>query len=411
MPKLKMLPCCYYCLLLCALLWAPSGTAGDSKQGAIVMLGDVLGFNQGAIWRGIVDLAGGSDADIVVIAAAHDRPELYGGYAERAFSRYAPFVELLPIAVSADKFGTDHRQLEPTTDLVTRIREADVVFFVGGAPQRLAQIMYNSDGSPTLLATAVRQVYADGGVVAGGIPGPGGAHTAIETLPVMEQGRLPAQKLYRGLNMLPEGWYVDQHFSSTERFAETLVAMRQLDMKYAVGVGNDAAAVLRDGQLSVIGKGGVVIVDLSAATSFSNGAGFNLGGVRLSYLEDGDSLDLATLQITPHPHKTEGFEIDATAAGQQPLIESGRVAADVSADNNLFKFLLITLDSLQNQTVDIVFSDLGAIHQPGFRLRFYTAADTRGWITTRSGGARFTAKNIYLDVAPITRKQTADRLP
>ncbi len=382
--------------------------AAEAKTGTLMLVGDVLSFKQRVIWKRIFELAGGDAADIVVIAAAHERPKLYGGYALRALLRYGPFVELLPVAVSPNEFNTHYRHAVRDPDLVKQVQQANAVFFVGGAPQRLAKVLFNEDGSATPLATAVSQVYAAGGVIVSGIPGPGGAQTGIEAMSVLEQGHLPEQQLYRGLRLITPGWYVDQHFFSAGRFAETLVLMRQLAITYGIGVGANAAAVIKGRQLEIVGDGGVMIINLAGATTATGDTGFNLKGARLSYLDNGDRIDLGTLQIAPDPNKLDAFEIDPSAVDHQPLIENRKVAADMFAPNRLVELLLVALDNEHKQTIGLAFRKGANKNDRGFQFRFYAGDDTIGWLTAESGSERFTAQNIYLDISPLTRRQADD---
>ena len=65
-----------------------------------------------------------------------------------------------------------------------------------------------------------------------------------------------------------------------------------------LAIGADTAAIVRGGQVEVIGDEGVLVLDLSDASS-GPGSGFRLAGGRISYLERGDHLDMATLVVTP----------------------------------------------------------------------------------------------------------------
>ena len=172
--------------LMLALPWLgwprPGIPEPESDAGTVILVGDVLPLNQRNVWSRIV----GQAPDLVIIAAASGRPKLYGGFARRALERHGAFAELLPVAVDPAEFGVDHRRATGDPALVGKIREAAGVFFVGGAPQRLAEVLFRPDGSPTPMAAAVAEVYAAGGAVVGGHPGshrtlhrdrcPGGAH-------------------------------------------------------------------------------------------------------------------------------------------------------------------------------------------------------------------------------------------
>ena len=120
-------------LLILVSLWIgwPRPVFPEPQSGKLVLIGDVLRFNQRDVWNRIA----GHAADLVVIAAASDRPKLYGDFARRALERHGAFADLLPVAVDPSEFGLDHKRATSDPMLADQVREASGVFFVGGAPQ------------------------------------------------------------------------------------------------------------------------------------------------------------------------------------------------------------------------------------------------------------------------------------
>jgi cyanophycinase len=394
-------------LLILAIFFGLGVYAYGAQSGSIVLVGDVLSYKQREIWKRIFELAGGDLAEIVVISAAHERAKLYGGYAVRALTRYGPLVELLPVAVSFDEFKTDYREAVHDPELINRVQRADVVFFVGGSPKRLSTVMFNKKGSPTPLATAVRDVYTKGGVIVGGIPGAKGADTYIDAMQALLRGEVEEERLYQGLSLLEEAWYIDQQISSPGRFIETVVAMRQLRMGYGIGVSVDSAAVIRNGYLEAVGESGVFILDLSSTTS-SDKDELNIKGGRISHLVDGDRLDLTTLQVTPNRETLDGFEIDPNAVNHQPMLDGRMDTVNMLTYRSLATLLGNTLDGESKETLGVAFPDGLNENDRGFQFRFYVRNDTRGWLTTRFGDDLHVAHNIYLDVIPISKNKTSN---
>ena len=307
-----------------SLAWPHPGLSAAGK-GAVVLVGDVLPFNKRGIWRRIAEQA----PELVVIAAASERPALYGDYARRALERNGAYAELLPVALDHADFGTDHRLATRDPALVERVREADGIFFVGGAPQRLAWVLMRPDGAPTPMGAAVADAHAAGAVVAGGIAGSTVLSTGIDALEALATGRVPPAALHPGLGLVDGAWFVDQHAFTPGRFAEILVAMRQLGAVRGLAVGANTAAIVRGGQVEVLGDEGVLVFDLSGAGSES-GSGFRLSGGRIGYLESGDRLDMTTLVVTPAADKLDGFEIEAPAAVTPSSAAQHRVVEDLS---------------------------------------------------------------------------------
>lgn len=446
-------------LLLFALLWLgwPRPGVPEPKPGAgtVILVGGVLRFNQRDVWNRIV----GQAPELVIIAAAGDRPKLYGGFAQRALERHGAFAGLLPVAVDPAEFGVGHRHATGDPALVAKVREAAGVFFVGGAPQRLAEVLFRADGSPTPMAAAVAEMYAAGGTVVGGVPGVNGLFTGVDAMEALATGRIAPARLHRGLGLMGEGWLVDQHAFTAGRFAEILVAMRQLGIERGLGVGADTAAVVEGGRLEVVGDGGVLLLDLSGSlngTESRNGAGsrngaesrneaghrnepesrsgsksrsgsesrseyenqsleapdpvqgFRLSNARLSYLEHGDRLDMRTLEVRPAAAKRDGFEIDPGAGERQPFAQVRPAAGDLFARGRLLQLLHEAIDGPGGEASGFVFPEGEGGGGWGFRFRFHPRPETRGWLSALSGIERYTIVNLGLEIAPVRRKDVQD---
>ena len=375
--------------------WPRPGIA-EASPGAVIAVGDVLPFNQRNVWNRIVEHA----PELVVIAAASDRPKLYGEFARRALERHGAFAELLPVAVDAAEFGVDPRRAVEDPALVERVREAAGVFFVGGAPQRLARTLFRADGKPTPLANAIVEMHAGGGAVVGGLPGPAALSTGIDALEVLAGGRVPPAQLFRGLGLLMDEWFVDQHVFSPGRFAEMLVAMHQLGIPRGLGVGTETSAVIEDGRVEVVGDEGVLLIDLSrslAASSSTNG--FQLTGARLSYLEHGDRFDLSTLEVAPAAAKLDGFELESGGEASDSAAHDRPAAGDLLAVGELLRLLREAIDGPGPEALGFAFPNGEGGAQRGFRFRFHSLDDTRGWLSVHSGADRYTIVNVGLDIS------------
>lgn len=391
-----------YVVAACLLPGWPGTGIAEARSGTLVLVGDVLRFNQGEVW----DRIARSAPDLVVIAAANDRPKLYGGFALRALRRHGAFAELLPLAVEPAEFGVDHRRAVADPALIDRVREASGVFFVGGAPQRLARVLVGTDGSPTPLGSAVAEVHATGGTVVGGIPGSVGLAIGIDALEALATGTVPSEQLFRGLGLTPQGWFIDQHAFSPGRLAEILVAMRQLGVARGIGIGPDTSAVVVGDEVEVIGDEGILLIDLDEnRTAQDFPARFRLEGARLSYLEQGDRFDMSTLEVTPAAAKLDGFEIEhheedgGVPEGDRPL------AVDLSARGQLLRLLVEALDGARREAFAYAFPEGGGDDARGFRFRFHSVPGTVGWLSVDSGRERYTIVNLGLEIAGVRREE------
>ena len=274
------------------------------------------------------------------------------------------------------------------------------MFFVGGAPQRLARVLFRADGSPTPLASAIIDVHAGGGAVVGGIPGPAGLSTGVDALEALANGRVSPGQLFRGLGLVAEGWFVDQHVFSPGRLVEMLVAMHQLGIPRGLGVGTETSAVIEDGRVEVVGDGGVLLIDLSHSLAAPNPAnGFQLTGARLSYLEHGDRFDMSTLEVTPAAAKLDGFELESGNEASQSTEHDRPAAGDLLAVGELLRLLREAIDGPGPEALGFAFPDGEGDERRGFRFRFHSLDDTRGWLSVHSGADRYTIVNIGLDIS------------
>lgn len=398
-------------LLLLSILFVPIAATASmaAETGAIVLIGGVLRYDNRAVWERIIELAGGQGAKFVVFPPATGRPQIYGRFAVRALHKYGALAELIPVSPEADSIGIDYRQAVQDEALLNKVRDADGIFFTGGAPQHIAQTLYHPDGAPSPMLTAIWKVYIEGGVIAGANVGHTVVSTGTSANTVLQTG-LPEQAMQRGLGLLSDNWFIDQHYFTHGRFVVGLVAMKKRLIKQGIGVGINTAVTIIDGkQAEVVGTGGAMIIDLSQAHLKENEQFFSLKQGKLSYLGNGDKFDLHTRRITPHDSKLQGVEVDPNAVNFQPWLEKALFYADLFAHSALPNLMFSALDSEQQQGVGLVCTE----HFPGSEFRFYTGKDSFGWISNVDD---YTATNIYLDVTPInpgqdTRCSTADYAP
>ncbi len=362
-------------------------------EGILMLVGDVLPLKNQTVWRNLVKLAERKEGENVVIAAAHHRADTYGKFTLRAFQRYGDTAELLPIAEEFQQFSTDYRYISDDENLLNQIRSASTVFFVGGDPQRLSKVLFTGDGA---MAAAVQDSYESGGLVVGGIPSRMGVSTATDAFVILSRGEVLPEEIFKGLNLLKKDLYVDQHFFGSGRFAIALVAMHQFGMEQGIGVGLDTAAVVHGNTVEVLGNRGVVIIDVSTAVFKKERESVNIRNVKLSYLENGDRYQLNTNQGIPYAQKNNQFQLlPHVDASKNVLSDPFVVTKEMFQPGQFVKLMYEALDSEIGEA-----RGYAVVHdsREGFSFRFYTGADSRGWLTTVSGEDRFTIFNIYLDV-------------
>ena len=259
-----------------------------SGAGSLVIIGGSERFDNRVIWTTIVELAGGAGCKIAVFPTASGFPVEYGNDICRVLNDAGAEAFTVPVALSG--FDIDHRDAVHDQDLTERVRGANGIFFVGGEQARIRKALVTEGGKNTPMLDAIWQVYRKGGVVAGTSAG-----AAIMSRIMFRQGRSVLSNMQNGVTMGKEidiglgfmdaNWFVDQHCLVRGRFARSLVAMHSQGFKYGIGVDEDTAVVVKDGEAHVIGYKGAIVMDLSDATTDEENDHFNLKNVKLSYLD------------------------------------------------------------------------------------------------------------------------------
>ncbi|GGK85747.1 cyanophycinase [Mangrovihabitans endophyticus] len=200
-----------------------------------------------------VELAGGPDAHIVVIAAASAVPgELEADYA-------AAFTGLGAGTVRALRLTTREDAGQPSA--LAALEQATAVFFTGGDQYRITTLLGGTpvdsllqtlvaDGRLVLAGTSAGAAMMSGTMILGG-NAPGVTTTSVRTGP--------------GLEFLP-GVLIDMHFAERGRLNRLLSAVAMYPHEVGVGIDEDTAILARQGAFQVLGSGSVTVVDAGAAS-------------------------------------------------------------------------------------------------------------------------------------------------
>lgn len=258
------------------------GGAEDKKQ-------------QSRILREFVRLAGGEDARILVLPLASRMPLQVGGkYADVFGVLGAGEVDVVQIATRADA---------NSYEVVEALGEATGVFFTGGDQRRITSLL-GGTATDSALHERIR-----GGMVLGGTS----AGAAMMSSTMIVSGipevtlRVGMVELGPGMQFL-RGVIIDQHFEERGRLRRLLSAVAQYPHELGVGIDEDTAIVVRNGEFSVIGSGSVTIVDASALT-YTNLSELDvhkndvlaLCGIRLNILPAGYRFNIRTRSVIFDP--------------------------------------------------------------------------------------------------------------
>ena len=238
------------------------------------------------ILRYFLESAGGPDANIVVLATASEVPETGERYAEIFFGLRAETVEVLKIDNREDALAAGQ-------DLHDLLEYATGLFITGGS-----QLKFSSALGGTELAALIRRRHQEGMVVAG--TSAGASLLSEHMIALGDSGSTPRRRLVhmaKGLGLAPE-LIIDQHFRRRDRLGRLLTALSYNPEPLGIGVDEDTAAVIEaGGTLSVLGAGGVIVVDASGlrytdSYAVQRGQPLAMMGLKLDFLTSGCRYDL-----------------------------------------------------------------------------------------------------------------------
>lgn len=276
-------------LVLCLAALAESACAGPKTKGHLFIIGG--GHRSKEMMRQFVDLAGGTNARVVVLPNASGEPDTAGMEMAEEFRSYG--------VASADwiLMTREEAMNEASTK---RLDGATGIYFTGGDQSRLTAVFV---GTP--VHKKLRRLYLDGAVVGGTSAGAAVMSkimiTGNELLNKdtanayisLKKGNIETAD---GLGFL-DGVIIDQHFVRRKRH-NRLVSL-VLENPKLIGIGIDEATAIivnPDNTFRVTGTGSVIVYDARNARSVRAVESGNLAGYHLamSILVDGDRYFMAS---------------------------------------------------------------------------------------------------------------------
>jgi cyanophycinase len=279
-------------------LSAPVASAPSRRvtQGPVMPIGGAEETEPGGeILERFVDLAGGSDARIVIIPTASDDPQRSGeGYAE-LFRKLG--------AKKADWLRVEQRSDANTEEPLSLLREATGMFITGGDQTRLVELLVG-----TLVMECIRTRNADGVVAAGTSAGASILSTLMLAGGTGVGGDSNGSAARKGMVDVVAGFgllqdiIIDQHFSQRGRLGRLLSVFASTPGLIGVGLDEDTAVLIdREGTLEVLGSNMVTIVDgrntISDYFDREEGEVLTITGSSLHVLAGGRRFDLDARQV------------------------------------------------------------------------------------------------------------------
>jgi cyanophycinase len=288
------------------------------QAGAVIAIGGAEAkLRRRSVLQTFVDEAGGSEARIAVVPSASSLgPEVAEVY-RAVFSSLgaAEVIELRP-----------RNRAEATAELAAPLSEVSGVFMTGGNQLKLSAFI-----TGTAFGDAIIAAHARGAVVGG--TSAGASILAEHMIAFGSGGSTQKQRMSQlavGLGLVP-GTVIDQHFEQRNRYGRLLSLVAQSPSLLGMGIDEDTAAVIRDGRLSVVGKGAVTIVDgrqlVSNAYEAKRTAPLLVSGAVLHVLPAGGAFDLATRSLIVFDTPVEELELEELRAAESDLQDMAREIA------------------------------------------------------------------------------------
>jgi cyanophycinase len=386
-----------------------SQAIAEEPRGSLLLIGGSERDDNRLLWDEFVRLAGGQGAKVAVFATASSNPARTGRLYVEFFANLGLQATLVPLSTRLGDGNVEQVARDP--EWVNQVRSANAVFLAGGEQRRYRHALIDADGGNTPMLDAIWQVYRQGGLVSGTSAGMAVMSRVMYAdaefnLPVMLHGAALGKEADVGLGFLPKDWFVDQHFLTRGRFARSLVAMRQYQFPFGLGIDEDTGVVIeQERQARVIGYRGAVFIDTSQAVVDPQEPRFNLRNVRLNYLSHGDRYDLTTRAVTIGPEKTDEYKVDPLAPGFKPYYLTRQFYNDMVANTMLLEVMYKLVDSPHDTATGLVFDGAAAKVQPttpGFEFTFRRTRETIAWESPTAPGDGHTVLNVFLDIRPIT---------
>jgi cyanophycinase len=209
----------------------------EVPQGALLLGGG--GSLSLDVVRRFVELAGGSDAPIVILPTAGEEPR--DDAEERRFLERAGAKNLLVLS------GKTREEVESAPSL-TALRQAKGIWFGGGRQWRFVDA-YEGTQAMELFHDVLRR----GGILGGSSAGASiQAEYMVRGSPLGNQ-EMMAEGYERGFGFLP-GTAIDQHFTQRKRLPDMQAVMATYPQLLGIGLDEGSAILVRGETAEVLGK-------------------------------------------------------------------------------------------------------------------------------------------------------------
>ena len=268
----------FFSIILWFLCAVPAAAGGK-----LLIVGGGLSPDNEAIHRAFLNAIPASQK-LAIISAASGTPAQSAGYMIEDFSRYgfdADRILHIRLAVLDDN-STEVDESEwysngNSVDEIARLDGVGGVWFTGGDQARILATLKNEDGSDKAMATRLRSILDQGGIIGGTSAGAAMMSDDMilfgDPLPALLFGLGPdgsgALGMGKGMGFLPIG-LVDQHFDERRRLGRLARAISYLPPEKRMGFGIDEntgfLVDINNLNVQVVGEGSLTLLDGRSAS-------------------------------------------------------------------------------------------------------------------------------------------------
>ncbi len=283
-------------------------TSPPARRRTLLIIGgaeDKLG--RSVVLKRFVRLAGGRSSHIVIIPTASSFVDEVAETYTRVFTRLRAGSDIE--VVHAPSRAAAH---DPV--LVERLERATGVFMSGGSQLKLSQFLV---GTP--VGDAIHAAYGRGAIIAG--TSAGASIMSRFMISLGDEGLTPRQRasqLTAGLGLL-ENVIVDQHFDQRGRYGRLMSLVANSPNLLGMGIDENTAVEIRDERvMTIIGTGGVFVIDARAAVTDApdarRGAPMLVSGAVVHSLPTGATFDLRSVSLTRFVERHPDIEVAVASA-------------------------------------------------------------------------------------------------
>lgn len=264
---------------------------GEKVRGNLIIIGGAEDkYGESKVLSEVVQVIGGSDARLMVMTTATEKPVEAGEVYKKVFGRLGvKHIEILNIN-SRDEANEEEN--------AHKILNSTGIFFTGGDQLRITSIL-----GGTKVYSALQEAYSRGIAIVGTSAG---ASVMSNTMIVDGNSNEPARKctlkMAPGLSLMEEA-IIDQHFDQRGRIGRLMCGVAENPYMLGIGIDEDTAIrVYPDAHFDVLGTNAVTVIDGRTIKS-SNVSELNpddilaITNVTLHVLPEGYGFDMKSREV------------------------------------------------------------------------------------------------------------------